>query len=46
MWWTSMGFEAENAERRLAFADRRVDADMMRIAGRMLFYALPASTSW
>ena len=30
--WTSMGFEAENDQRRNAFADWMVDADMMRVA--------------
>src|SRR3954471_3794225 len=30
--WTSMGFEAENAERKRAFEDWQVDADMMRLA--------------
>jgi ornithine carbamoyltransferase len=42
--WTSMGFEDENAERMKAFADWRVDADMMRVAaGDALFmHCLPA----
>lgn len=30
--WTSMGYEAENEARRAAFADWRVDADMMAVA--------------
>ncbi|MBP6708036.1 MAG: ornithine carbamoyltransferase [Candidatus Accumulibacter sp.] len=30
--WTSMGFEAENEERRRDFADWQVDAKMMRLA--------------
>ena len=30
--WTSMGFEAENEERRRDFADWQVDSEMMRIA--------------
>ena len=30
--WTSMGYEAENEERRQAFADWRVDTDMRRVA--------------
>ena len=32
--WTSMGFEAENDERRRHFAYWQVDVDMMRAAGR------------
>ncbi|MDO9224898.1 MAG: ornithine carbamoyltransferase [Pseudomonadota bacterium] len=42
--WTSMGFEAENAERMKAFADWQVDSDMMRVAaGDALFmHCLPA----
>ena len=42
--WTSMGFEAENDQRRRAFADWCVDADMMAAAdGRALFmHCLPA----
>ena len=42
--WTSMGFEAENEERRKAFEDWQVDAEMMRAAGpRALFmHCLPA----
>ncbi len=42
--WTSMGFEAENEERRRDFADWQVDADMMRVAHpQVLFlHCLPA----
>lgn len=42
--WTSMGFEAENAERLRDFADWQVDADMMRIAARdaLFMHCLPA----
>ena len=42
--WTSMGFEAENEERRAAFADWCVDADMMREAGpqALFMHCLPA----
>jgi ornithine carbamoyltransferase len=42
--WTSMGFEAENEARKLAFADWCVDADMMKLADpRALFmHCLPA----
>ena len=42
--WTSMGFEAENEARAKAFADWRVDADMMRAAGRdaLFMHCLPA----
>ena len=42
--WTSMGFEAEDGERRKAFADWRVDAEMMRAADpRAVFmHCLPA----
>ncbi|MCU0973713.1 MAG: ornithine carbamoyltransferase [Burkholderiales bacterium] len=42
--WTSMGFEAENEERRRDFEHWRVDAEMMRLAGpRALFmHCLPA----
>src|SRR3954467_6719864 len=32
--WTSMGFEAEGAERKRDFEDWQVDADMMRAAGK------------
>jgi ornithine carbamoyltransferase len=42
--WTSMGFEAENEKRKLAFADWCVDADMMAQAhGDAVFmHCLPA----
>jgi ornithine carbamoyltransferase len=42
--WTSMGFEAENDERRRAFANWRVDADMMRSArpNALFMHCLPA----
>ncbi len=42
--WTSMGFEAENEARRKAFADWRVDADMMRAASTdaLFMHCLPA----
>jgi ornithine carbamoyltransferase len=42
--WTSMGFEAENAEREKAFADWCVDADMMRVANpdALFMHCLPA----
>lgn len=42
--WTSMGFEAENAERVRAFADWQVDADMFRVAnaGAVFMHCLPA----
>ena len=42
--WTSMGFEAENAERMMAFADWQVDADMMRVARKdaLFMHCLPA----
>ena len=42
--WTSMGFEAENEERRKAFADWCVDQDMMRIAkpDALFMHCLPA----
>ncbi len=42
--WTSMGFEAENAERMKAFADWRVDEDMMRVAAAdaLFMHCLPA----
>jgi len=41
--WTSMGFEAENDERRRHFADWQVDVDMMRAAGResLFMHCLP-----
>ncbi|MFZ2627673.1 MAG: ornithine carbamoyltransferase [Rugosibacter sp.] len=42
--WTSMGFEAENAERMRDFADWQVDGDMMQIAARdaVFMHCLPA----
>lgn len=42
--WTSMGFEAEDEERRRAFADWQVDADMMRVAkpDALFMHCLPA----
>jgi len=42
--WTSMGFEAENEQRRKAFADWRVDDEMMAAAGResLFMHCLPA----
>jgi ornithine carbamoyltransferase len=42
--WTSMGFEAENAERLRAFAQWKVDADMMRQAkpDALFMHCLPA----
>ena len=42
--WTSMGYEAENEERRRAFADWRVDADMMKVArpDALFMHCLPA----
>jgi ornithine carbamoyltransferase len=42
--WTSMGFEAENAQRLQAFADWQVDADMMRVAAAdaLFMHCLPA----
>jgi ornithine carbamoyltransferase len=42
--WTSMGFEAENAERLRDFADWQVDAEMMRMAARdaLFMHCLPA----
>ena len=42
--WTSMGFEAENEERKRDFADWQVDADMMRIAApdALFMHCLPA----
>ena len=42
--WTSMGYEAENEERRAAFADWMVDADMMRVAkpDALFMHCLPA----
>jgi ornithine carbamoyltransferase len=42
--WTSMGFEAENEARRSAFADWRVDAEMMAAAqpNALFMHCLPA----
>lgn len=42
--WTSMGFEAENEERRAAFADWQVDEEMMAVANRnaLFMHCLPA----
>jgi ornithine carbamoyltransferase len=42
--WTSMGYEAENEARKKAFADWRVDADMMRAAkpDALFMHCLPA----
>jgi len=42
--WTSMGYEAENEERRKAFADWRVDQDMMAQAtpNALFMHCLPA----
>jgi len=42
--WTSMGFEAENEERKRDFQDWQVDADMMRVAkpGALFMHCLPA----
>jgi ornithine carbamoyltransferase len=42
--WTSMGFEAENAERMTAFADWQVDAEMMAAAANnaLFMHCLPA----
>jgi ornithine carbamoyltransferase len=42
--WTSMGFEAENEERKRDFEDWQVDADMMRLArpGALFMHCLPA----
>ena len=42
--WTSMGFEAENEARRLAFADWRVDRTMMAAAqpDALFMHCLPA----
>ena len=42
--WTSMGYEAENEARRLAFADWCVDADMMAAAqpDALFMHCLPA----
>jgi ornithine carbamoyltransferase len=42
--WTSMGFEAENEERRRDFADWQVDSDMMKVAAKdaIFMHCLPA----
>jgi ornithine carbamoyltransferase len=42
--WTSMGYEAENEKRRLAFADWCVDAEMMAKArpDALFMHCLPA----
>jgi ornithine carbamoyltransferase len=42
--WTSMGFEAENEERKRDFEDWQVDADMMRVAKKeaLFMHCLPA----
>ena len=42
--WTSMGFEAEDAERKRDFEDWQVDADMMRAAkpDALFMHCLPA----
>jgi ornithine carbamoyltransferase len=42
--WTSMGFEAENEERRKAFVDWCVDEDMMAVAAKdaLFMHCLPA----
>ncbi|MES2562391.1 MAG: ornithine carbamoyltransferase [Pseudomonadota bacterium] len=42
--WTSMGFEAEDAERKRDFEDWQVDGDMMRAAkkGALFMHCLPA----
>lgn len=42
--WTSMGFEAENEERKRDFEDWQVDADMMRLAkpDALFMHCLPA----
>src|SRR6201985_1931107 len=42
--WTSMGYEAENEERRKAFADWCVDRDMMAVAkpDALFMHCLPA----
>ena len=42
--WTSMGFEAENEERKRDFQDWRVDAEMMRAAKKdaLFMHCLPA----
>ncbi|HEY6821337.1 MAG TPA: ornithine carbamoyltransferase [Burkholderiales bacterium] len=42
--WTSMGFESENEERKKAFEDWQVDAEMMRAAKKdaLFMHCLPA----
>lgn len=42
--WTSMGFESEDAERRRAFEDWQVDAELMRAARKdaLFMHCLPA----
>jgi ornithine carbamoyltransferase len=42
--WTSMGFEAENEERKRDFEDWQVDTDMMRVASKnvLFMHCLPA----
>jgi ornithine carbamoyltransferase len=42
--WTSMGYEAENEARRKAFADWRVDTEMMAAADKdaVFMHCLPA----
>jgi ornithine carbamoyltransferase len=42
--WTSMGFEAENEERKRDFEDWQVDADMMKLASpdAVFMHCLPA----
>ncbi|WP_332814536.1 ornithine carbamoyltransferase [Ramlibacter sp.] len=42
--WTSMGYEAENEQRRKAFADWCVDEDMMKVAkpDALFMHCLPA----
>ena len=42
--WTSMGFEAENEERKRDFADWQVDADMMKVSAKdaVFMHCLPA----
>jgi ornithine carbamoyltransferase len=42
--WTSMGYEAENEARKTAFADWRVDIEMMAVAkpGALFMHCLPA----
>jgi len=42
--WTSMGFEAEDAERKRDFEDWQVDREMMRAAGKdaLFMHCLPA----